>query len=656
MYRYEKPINWIGVRIAAVAAVFALVTVLLLIRAYRLQIIDAERLKALAEKQRTESVKLNGRRGAILDRSGEFLAASPDVKSIYARPRQISNVKGAAKALAEVLEDDEEEMLKKLQTNKPFVWIERKASPHAAERVMEANIEGVGTDKEYNRVYPLKSLAAHAIGFASIDSEGLEGLELYYDRDLKNLSVPATAPRDARGRPVMFTGWTRTPSRRDLHLTLDHKIQYVVERALEKAVTKHRAKAGMAVVLDADSGEILAMAVNPTYNLNVFHKVPADVRRNRLVADTFEPGSTFKVFLAAAAMDLGRVSPNDGFYCHRGKLKYKGSEIHDIVPRRTLSFENVIAYSSNIGAVKISDKLRKSEFYGYLKGFGFGSRTDVDLPGERSGTLAPPGRWSAITKANIAFGQGIATNALQLTTAFAAAINGGTLYKPHLMKRITNALGETIREQCPVEVRRVVKPHVSKGLVKILRKVVVKGTGKAAAIDGVYVIGKTGTAQKADPTGGYSRDRYVASFIGALMSINPRPVIFVMLDEPSGKFKTGGKIAAPVFHEIAEGILALCGGRSCDPEILQASGPPRSRLQARKPPRRAVPRKGQNEREWIVPDLRGLTMRQVVEVCGKMKCDAEFSGVGKAVDQAPSPGSVFKEGSALKVSFKEGAS
>lgn len=653
MYPKRQSPNWVALRIGLVAAVFALGTLLLIVRGYRLQVSDAEMLQKRAEKQRTRVLHLESRRGMILDRSGEQVAASLEVKSIYARPRQITDKSGAARVLAKALEMDEHEVLSKMKDTKPFVWIRRRVSPVMADKVKEAALKGVFSATEFRRFYPLKGLAAHAIGFAGIDSKGLEGLELHYDRDLKADPVPVTAQRDALGRPVMFAAMVQGPKRHDLHLTLDKNIQYIAERELEEAVLTHRARSGIVVVMDADSGEILGLAVRPSYNLNVFHKATADVRRNRAVADTFEPGSTFKVFLGAAALDLGVAARSDRFFCHKGRFRYQGSEIHDIVPRGWLTFDDILVYSSNIGAVQISEKLTKSQFYRSLKGFGFGSETGVDLPGERSGLLSPPGRWSVLTKANIAFGQGITVNALQLTAAFGAAVNGGILYRPHLMKRITNALGETIREYGPAEVRRVIKPSTSAQLLEILRNVVTEGTGKAASIEGVRVIGKTGTAQKADPAGGYSNEKYVASFIGALVDVEPRLVILVMINEPSGKHKTGGKVSAPVFRSIGEGVLSLCGSRSPEADLIRAESERRLKKASRKRIGRVKVRKAKEPGQWILPDLSGMSMRQALDVCGKIKCDAMFQGSGVAVKQLPGAGEVFTEGAELRVIFEE---
>lgn len=652
MYRSDKPINWVAVRIAVVAVLYAAATVALVARAYSLQIGQAESLKRIASKQRTRVLHIEARRGMILDRTGDQIAASLEVDSIYARPHKIKDKKLAAGTLSQLLEMPESDVLTRLAEGRAFVWIKRRVSPLVAEKIKQAHVQGIFSVREYKRFYPLKSIASHATGFAGIDSRGLEGLELYYDRDLKSDPIPVTAQRDGLGRPVMFGSLGHNPRRRDLHVSLDRSIQYVVERALDEAVKAEHARSGVALVVDADDGEILAMAVRPTYNLNTFPKASAEVRRNRAVADTFEPGSTFKVFLAAAALELGKVGSGETLYCNKGLYRYNGAEIHDLVPHGKLSFDDIIVHSSNIGAVKISERLSKGEFYRILKGFGFGSPSGVDLPGERRGVLPLPGKWSVLTKANVAFGQGVSVSPIQLVTAFAAAVNGGNLYRPRLMIRMTNALGETLTENPAVLVRHPIKKSTSRALVDILRKVVLTGTGKLAAIPGVDVVGKTGTAQKADPAGGYSKDKYVASFIGALMSTKPRVAILVMLDEPQGDRRTGGKVAAPVFRKIGEGILALCGNRPSGAQPIFALRRDGNRGMTLSRDLRVHVRKGPKPGEWIVPDLKGLDMRRVLEVCGKIKCDASFKGAGRAVNQDPRPGVVLKEGAPLAVTFE----
>ncbi|MEW6348220.1 MAG: penicillin-binding protein [Thermodesulfobacteriota bacterium] len=639
-------------RIVMVALLFAVGATILVVRAYRLQVTQADRLQKRAEKQRTKVLHLESRRGMILDRSGEPLAASLEVKSICARPHLIADKEKTAHSLAQTLETDEQEVLAKLIEDKPFVWVRRQMPPALADKVKALRLTGVFAETEYGRFYPQRTLAAHVIGFSGTDSKGLEGLELFYDTDLKADPIPVTAQRDALGRPVMFAAMGLTPKRRDLHLTIDRNIQHLVERELAAAVQKEQAKSGTAIVLSADSGEVLALAVTPAYNLNTFDKASAGVIRNRAVVDTFEPGSTFKVFLAAAALDLNRMNPDESFDCHQGLFKYKGTEVHDVTPYKTLSFTDILVHSSNIGAVQISDKLKKSEFFMVLKGFGFGTTTGIDLPGERSGRLAPPGRWSALTKPNIAFGQGISVNAIQMVAAFAAAVNGGVLYKPQLVRRITNARGDTVKETRPLVVRRVIKESTSAQLVEILRQVVTRGTGKLANIPGVQAIGKTGTAQKAEPSGGYSTKRYVASFVGALMESKPRLVIFVALDEPNGTHKTGGKIAAPLFSRIGSQILSLRGTNPQEVPVLLTGAERNHRSEPTTPKQTVKPRMASNPGEWIIPDLRGLSVRQVIEVCEEMKCEVFVRGTGLAVGQNPGPGATLKEGSPLEVSFE----
>jgi cell division protein FtsI (penicillin-binding protein 3) len=656
MYPKRQPIKWAEIRICLVAAAFAFGAAVLAIRAYRLHVHDAEALQKRADKQRTRALQVEVKRGMILDRRGEQLAASIEATSICAAPRRITDKKRTARAVADLLETKEEEIRGRLDEDKAFVWLRRRVQPTAAEKVKTANLQGVFSLTEFRRFYPQRSLAAHAIGFAGVDSKGLEGVELYYDADLRTDQGPVTSQSDALGRPIIFTGVSKTQDRRDLVLTLDRSIQYLTEKELEDAVRKEKAKSGAAVVMDADSGEILAMAVRPSYNLNVFHKASAELRRNRAVTDTFEPGSTFKVFLAAAALDLGKIAPQETFFCHHGTYKLKTTEVHDIVPRGTLSFDEVLVHSSNIGAVKISDKLSKGEFYRVLHGFGFGTETGIDLPGEAPGVLLRPGRWSDVTKANIAFGQGITVNAAQLTAAFASAINGGLLFKPRLMKKMINGAGETVREGPAAAPRRVIKASTSERIVKILGDVIAKGTGKGADIPGVHLVGKTGTAQKAAASGGYSSDKYVASFVGAIMSIKPRIAILVVIDEPGTEQRTGGKIAAPVFRRIAEGILAQCGNESADAEVTLASAAAVPNQLEKTISKRCKVRKGPGPDEWILPDLTGMNARQVLDICGKIKCDAAFHGTGTVVKQTPRAGSVFKEGDALEVSFKGQAS
>jgi cell division protein FtsI (penicillin-binding protein 3) len=657
MFRNKLSINWMVVRIAIVAMVFGVAAIFLIARAYQLQVVNSGSLKKKAEKQRAMNIHLEARRGFILDRTGEQLAASLEVDSVYARPRKLAGKTQRIKiadSLSKILDMDKKEILSKIEEDKPFVWVKRRVSPFTAEKIRKINLPGIYTDPEYQRFYPLKNLAAHTIGFAGIDSKGLEGLELFYDKLLKTDPIPVAAQKDNLGRPIIFTTSEQITKRNDIHITLDRNIQFIAERELEEAVNRERAKSGTVLAVDADSGEILALAVRPTYNLNVFEHSAASSRRNRAVADTFEPGSTFKVFLAATALDLGKVDRSESFFVNNGLYRYNGHEIHDVSPHKNLTFDEILINSSNIGAVKVSEKLTKNEYYHMLKGFGFGTLTHIDLPGERPGLLPAPNRWSILTKANIAFGQGISVNPIQLALGFAAAVNGGKLYKPRLLTKITNASGEKVFENPPLLLRRTITEESSAALVDILRKTVTQGTAKAAAIPGVDIIGKTGTAQKADSAGGYSKDRFLMSFVGAIMSIKPRIVILVIIDEPAaGNDRTGGKVAAPVFKKIAEGILALSGNAPCPNGQLvnnkQGVQTPVSKLL-----QNSEPIAGKMIGEWIMPDLKGSDLRQVVDICGKIKCDLSIDGVGHVARQIPNPGDIIREGGAIKVSCSGG--
>lgn len=657
MSRDRKQINWVVFRIVTVAVIFTIGAGLLVVRAYKLTVTESEVLQKKAEKQRTRVITLESRRGLVLDRSGEQLAASLEVSSIYARPRRISDEerKDAAQKLAELLDLDPKEVMSKLREDRPFVWIKRRVSPYVAEKVKNADLDGIYIGSEYARFYPLKKFASHAIGFAGMDSKGLEGLELYYDDYLKTEPIPVTGQKDALGRPVMFNLMGVAPIRNDIYLTLDRNIQHIVEKELDEAVRHEQAKSGLAIVMDIDTGEILALAIRPTFNLNTFHEASPASRRNRAVADTFEPGSTFKIFLAAALIELNRVVDGEKIFCHNGLMRYNGADIHDVSPHKTLSFEDVISQSSNIGAVKLSDKLTKKDFYRVLQDFGFGSVTNVDFPGERNGMLPPPEKWSALTKATIAFGQGVSVSPIQLISAFSSAVNGGNYYWPHIAAKISNHVGETVLDLQPRIQRRAIRKETSDQVIKILRKAVTVGTAKAAFVPGADVVGKTGTAQKADPNGGYSKDRYVMSFIGAMMGVKPRLAVLVMIDEPRVyKDRTGGKVAAPVFKRMAEGILALCGSQSpVNVNPMTASKGDWSNP-ASAPERTVSVTAGPNPGEWVVPDLKGLDMRQALDALNSMKSDVSVEGCGKVTSQRPKPGTVINEGASIHVVFAGG--
>jgi cell division protein FtsI (penicillin-binding protein 3) len=389
-----------------------------------------------------------------------------------------------------------------------------------------------------------------------VDDRGLEGLEHQYDDLLGGQPRFVAAQQDALGR-VIFR--QEEPERRapvfDLTLTIDEVIQYIAERELQRAVERSRAKAGTAIVMDPWTGEILALANQPTYDPNNYQKSGAAARRDRAVTDAFEPGSVFKVILAAGALEEGVIQPGDRFFGENGAIEVSGVTIRDHEKYGWLTVREILAHSSNVGAIKIGQKLGKSLYYHYISSFGFGSLTGLDLPGETPGLMRRPKSWSALSLSVLSLGQEISVTPVQIATAFSAVANGGNLVRPHVVHALTAQDGSLSREVDPGVIRRVISPETAQTLLEMLRGVVDDGTGKEAALEEYTVAGKTGTAQKMDPaTGRYSHQKIVASFVGAVPAESPRLVILVLIDEPEG-LRWGGSIAAPTFREIARDAL-----------------------------------------------------------------------------------------------------
>jgi cell division protein FtsI (penicillin-binding protein 3) len=415
-------------------------------------------------------------------------------------------------------------------------------------------IKGVGAVPEGKRFYPKQELAAHLLGFVGLDDRGLEGVELQYDALLAGKPKWVVRQQDALGRPI-FREEVGDTEGRDLHLTIDEVVQYVAERELEAAVTRSRAAGGSAIVMNPFTGEILALANVPTYNPNAYADFPAPSRRNRAVADFYEPGSAFKIVAGAGALEERLVRPGDRFDGDGGAIEVAGVTIRDHERFGSITFSEVLAHSSNVGAIKVGMRLGKSLYYNYISGFGFGNLTGIDLPGETPGMIRRPKDWSAVSLASLSIGQELSVSPLQMLVAVSAVANGGTLVRPYVARSVTGADGKAIGEIRPVQLRRVIAEETARTLVGILTGVVTEGTGKEAAVEGFEVAGKTGTSQKLDrATGRYSRHKLVASFVGFVPAGQPRLAIIVVIDEPK-ILQWGGSIAAPTFREIARESL-----------------------------------------------------------------------------------------------------
>jgi cell division protein FtsI (penicillin-binding protein 3) len=539
-----------------VGTIFFLALISITGRAAQLQIFQSPWLSAKAASQYERSQTIRGKRGAILDANRKTLAVSIDTTSVAAFPNQIEKPLKAAKALATVLKLNPKDVSQKLSGAKNFVWIKRQINPKEVRNLKSLSIKGVEFIPENSRVYPNKVLAAQVLGFSGIDGSGLEGVEFLYDPFLKGQEIKTTVLKDAKGRGFEVpTQMTEEYQGQQLVLTIDRNIQYITETALEEAVKEYNGKTGLAVVMAPKTGAVLAMAHYPNFNPNTFDAFDREVWRNRAITDKFEPGSTLKIFTAAAAIDSKRVTANTIFFCENGKYSLAGTVIHDTKPHGWLTLKKVIKYSSNIGAVKVMAAMGPEVLYDYLTKFGFGQKTGIDCPGETSGSLSYFNNWTLVDAGSISFGQGIAVSAIQLVAAASAIANDGLYMKPHIVQSIMDADGRTVKTFEPEAVRQVISAQTARTVRKIMQSVVTEGgTGQKAALAGYSVGGKTGTAQKISEKGGYAKDRFIASFIGFTPVEDPETVILVVIDEPT-KRHYGGTVAAPVFRKIAHATL-----------------------------------------------------------------------------------------------------
>ncbi|HEX9454203.1 MAG TPA: penicillin-binding protein 2, partial [Candidatus Binatia bacterium] len=505
-------------------------------RAFQLQVMQGDKLMRLGQRQHLKEWIVLPKRGAVIDRAGEPLALSMESQSVYVRPHRVQNPQAVSRDLAQILNLRAPELRERLTSEKSFVWVKRQVSSAEAEKIQALNADGIGMFYEPNRHYPQGQLAGQLIGFVGRDSEGLEGLELKYNDYIRGETGSSVAERDALGRRVLVQGveGLQIPPGSDIHLTLDTAIQHVAEKELEASILKYRAKAGVAIVVEPFTGEVLALANYPSFDPNNYAKQTAEQRRNRAVTDSFEPGSTFKTILAAAALEEQVVGKDDLFYCEMGKYHYAGKIIHDTHPNGWLSFSKILQVSSNIGFTKVAEKLKKERYFKYIEKFGFGKVTGLDVPGEVSGLLRRAENWSSIDLATHAFGQGISTTPMQMVMAYAAVANGGFLMRPFVTRKVVSPSGEVLLENQPHVVRRVISEKTAKLLGSMLRDVTAEGgTGAMANIEGFEVAGKTGTAQKADAAhGGYSSKKRVGSFVGFVPANDPRLVALVLIDEP----------------------------------------------------------------------------------------------------------------------------
>jgi cell division protein FtsI (penicillin-binding protein 3) len=667
-----------GVAILWMGAVFGRLTYLQLYR-------HSDYLaRALRQQQRT--FEITPERGAIYDRNGRPLAMSISVDSAFAVPSEIADENLAARLLSGVINKPQEEIEARFESSRSFAWIARKLPPEKADAISKLNLKGIYLQKENQRFYPKRELAAHVLGFVDVDEKGLSGIERELDSQIRGKSERIVVMADAKQR--WFDGGEAKRERgASVVLTLDEKIQYIAERELGAAMAKTRSLAGTVIVMNPNTGEILALANWPKFNPNKAGDAPSENWMNRAVSAIYEPGSTFKLITLAAALDQGITRPDEVFDCENGAVYISGHRIRDHLPFGMLTVSDILAKSSDVGAIKIALRLGAPRFYDYVRAFGFGSLTGVELPYESRGRVEPLD-WKPVSTAAIAMGQEVGVTPIQLVTAVSAIANGGLLYKPHV-------IAELRRDQkvlpgddalAAAEPRRVIRAETAATLRQLMEGVVLHGTGPAAHLDGWTSAGKTGSAQKIDPsTGHYSPTQFFASFTGFAPINNTAVTILVSLDSPVGLHE-GGQVAAPVFKRIAEQVLAYLDvprdvplnpkliqtaymkQASEDPSALEDSpavdfsgqpDPPpaasqtgkaegREQTEARTPVLTvAVDQGGDIE----VPDFSGKTMRDVADISLRLGLDPVLVGSNLATEQSPAAGAKVRHGAKITVQF-----
>ena len=624
---------------------------IIVVRLVQLQVLDVKKYEVQAARQSERTINLDPRRGAIVDRNGRELAVSVDVESIYAVPTDIANPVNAASQLAKALDLDavaRRALQAQLQRTRAFVWVRRKVDAATAQAVRDLQLEGVGFVTENRRYYPQKELASQVIGYVGLDNTGMSGIEYAFEDDIKGRAAKMVIRTDARRRPL---GHIDKPST-DGHtvmLTLDESIQHVAERELERAVSETGSVAGVAIVMDPYTGEILALANRPTFNPNRFQAYPSARWRNRAVSDSFEPGSIFKIFTAAAALQERVVDPDEMIDCGHGFVEIAGVRINDHSVFDMLRFRDVLAKSSDVGIVRVAQRLGRDNFNRYLHAFGFGAPTGVDLPGETAGLLRPTPRWSALSLASLSFGQEIGVTALQLASAVSAVANGGTLMRPTIVRHVEDRDGRVVRTTRAGVVRKVLEPATVDALTALLEGVVENGTGKRAAIPGYRVAGKTGTAQKVDANGRYSMIDHVASFVGYVPATHPALVVLVSLDMPRGLKNQGGDVAAPLFARIAEPALRRLAIPSDDPSrVLRAEAPPAAAMIPAAYVPAAAPDAAAAD-DGRMPDLRGQSAREAAISAARRGLVVELAGSGRVIAQRPEAGTEIEAGMSCRL-------
>ena len=639
-------------------------------RLFQLQVLQHEPYVRKARAQQEQTVEISPVRGVIYDRNLRPLAMSVEVESVFVVPAEVPDPAATARLLAPVLRLKQGELRKKLSGDRSFSWIKRKASAGEADRVRRLNLKGIHFQKESKRFYPKRDLAAHVLGHVGVDDQGLAGIELAYDDVIRGRPGQLLIVRDARRRQFSRAGRPSAPGE-DLVLTLDESIQYIAERALAKAMADSRARSGVILVQDPRTGEILALANRPTFNPNSYAQASPDARRNLAISGIYEPGSTFKIVTASAALEEELAVPEERMDCQMGSISVAGHTIRDWKAFGILTVSQAFQNSSDVCAIKLALRVGNEGLYRYLRSFGFGMPSGIELPGEARGLAKPPERWWKASIGAIAMGQEIGVTPLQMLAAASVVANDGMWVRPRIVR--SGSPGEPAAPQLQPENvpqgRRVISSRTASRMQDMMARVVTEGTGKAALPKGYTAAGKTGTAQKMDPaTRTYSTHDFVASFVGFAPVDAPLFTILVVLDSPRGQYH-GGDVAAPVFRRVSEQILAYRNLPASEPQAaplalaslkeespaepetfdesdgvqpLEAPSGSRGSLTAEVPTGR------------IVPNFLGQGVRVVTQQALAQRLPVLVVGAGIAYEQSPSPGVPLSEGETILVRFRTG--
>lgn len=655
---HHAPTRWMRLRVGLVGSAFMALLVGVFARAVVLQVNERHRLREMAQDQYVREIEVPARRGDIFERRGIALAQSVDVDSVWVDPSKLGDLKSAAKELSRMLEVDQSELYARFMKARRFAWVKRQATPAEVLKVKALGWPAVGFTREPRRFYPQRELAAHLIGLVGTDGHGLDGLELAFEEELSGDAATRQGFRDARGRKVLTSGALDPIARQGaaVTLTIDRQLQYVAEKALQRAVDDAKAAAGMAVVLDPKTGELLAVANAPRFNPNAPGDKP-DALRNRAVTDVFEPGSTFKSFVMAAALDAKVVNESSLIDCENGAFTIGRHVIHDTHPREKLTPARVLQVSSNIGAAKVGQLLGRDKLTETYARFGFGERPGLGLPTEGKGSVPYPR--ADVTLATQSFGQGLTASAVQIAAAYGALANGGILMRPYLVSKVVDPDGVALLENKPTVLRRAVSEKSARAVVAMLEGVVEKeGTAPKARMEEYRVSGKTGTAQKVDPVArGYS-DKRIASFVGMVPAEDPRAVVLVVIDEPKTDVY-GGLVAAPAFKEIASAAMPLLGVSPSRPLVAKASAPlaPQVDPRANQPlplnpvvaAIQSLDEGSPSEGEVRVPDVRGQVGRKAIASLLNAALEPRLSGSGRVTSQNPNAGTLVDKGTRVSL-------